>query len=94
MAANYIPVSTSGLRLAGSLLSAASQLASTREALVLLKATMDQMVDAGSYLVIEQQFGLPGGMGQATYNLVAGAAAALTASTDVANLTSRFGAVR
>jgi hypothetical protein len=95
MASNYINISTSGLRHANALLSAVNNLAAVREQIRLLKESMDAMVgDTGSYLVIEQQMGLPGGSGQAAYNLVAGSAAALTSSSDVTNLLSYFGATR
>lgn len=95
MASNYINISTSGLRHAGALLSAVNNLAASREQLRLLKEAMDAMVgDTASYVVIEQQMGLPGGAGQTAYNLVAGAYAALTSSSDVTNLLAYFGANR
>ena len=83
MANNFIGIDTTK-RLGAVTYNTATQLADARDRLVQLKNDMDNMVDGADYSVIATQFGVANG--QTLYNLVAGAASALTSSSDLTNL--------
>jgi hypothetical protein len=89
-AKNFIQVNT-GQRLGAQLRSAVDQLRQSRDALGKLKSVMDQQIlDDATYAVVESQFGLQTGDGQACYNLVAAVVADLAASNE-ANFLNRLG---
>jgi hypothetical protein len=75
MANNFITIDAT-TRLGSQLRSAVVSMQGTLDAMIRLKAIMDQQTDAVVWATIEAQFGLPAGKGQATYNLLTGALAA------------------
>jgi len=90
MAKNFIQVNT-GQRLGAQFRNAVDQLRNARDQLGKLKSVMDQQIlDDGTYAVVESQFGLQAGDGQACYNLVAGVVTDLAASNET-NLLNRVG---
>lgn len=88
--ANFIPLDTSK-RLGAKLRNAIDQLILARDQLADLKATMIQCVSGVDYSVLETQFGITAGQGQAAYNLVSGTSADIAASINATNLTSYMG---
>lgn len=93
MPSDFIRVdqTTTTLR-AGALLAAlASQLRATRNLAAQVKGIMDHNVAASDYTALESLFGVTAGNGLTVYNLVAGALAAINASTDAMTLIDRVG---
>jgi hypothetical protein len=90
-AKNFIQVNT-GQRLGNQLRNTLDNLRASKDQLAKLKAIMDQQIldDPSLYSVLEQQFGLQTGDGQACYNLVAGVVADLAGANE-SSLLNRLG---
>jgi hypothetical protein len=89
-AKNFIQINA-GQRLGSQARGFIDQLRIVKNGLAALKADMDQMVlDDGTYGIVESQFGLQAGDGQAFYNLVAGVVSDLAGSNET-NLLARCG---
>lgn len=79
MATTYIATNTTR-RLGADLRQAVHALKEARSDFRELKATMETMIDASDYTLLETEFGLPTGQGQTVYNLVSGALTDMEAS--------------
>ena len=76
MAVNHVPIDT-GKRLGARLRRTADLARELLEMLAETKAVMEAQIDGADYAAVEAQYGLPAAKGQAAYNLVAGAKAAV-----------------
>jgi len=76
MANNFITVDTT-TRLGSQLRSCVVSMQGTLDLMDRLKLIMDNQTDNTIWTTVEAQFGIPAGKGQTTYNLVAGALAAI-----------------
>lgn len=90
---NYIAINQAVL-LGSNLEGAICTLSQVKARLEQIKANMDNMTDGVTFTTLESSYGIPSGKGQTVYNLVAGAVADVSASSNVVNLLNWLAAIR